>query len=175
MRVNAVPRRSLATDIEKGTVEPETVPEIYKQRVIPEPLMNGTNELPSLHGGIIRQFKIGRQFMKDLKEAGMTPAQYLIKVRKIADAHGYDGGSLIFADDNEHKLMIPNEAGNNVKFGRVGYGDYIIWSELESNGEVRNGFAEQKRRVFQKSHNAIKGKWREDKFSPNNLALRILW
>lgn len=60
-------------------------------------------------------------------------------------------------------------------FGRIGYGDFLIWSALERRGSVEDGTADKKRERFWKSHSKIKGDWKKDDFSPNNLALRILW
>jgi hypothetical protein len=82
---------------------------------------------------------------------------------------------LEFADDDEHKLMIYDDEGRVRKFGAVGYNDYILWSKKEAIGQAPRGYAEQKRRVFNRSHSKIPGDWKKDMFSPNNLALRILW
>ena len=71
--------------------------------------------------------------------------------------------------------MIYDDEGNKRHFGAVGYGDFILWSKQEAIGEVKKGFAETKRRTFVRSHSKIRGDWRKDKFSPNNLALKILW
>jgi len=80
-----------------------------------------------------------------------------------------------FSDDDIHKLAVSNDRGTLIKFGRVGYGDFIIYSYLEKHGKVPRGTASGKQNVFHKSHSKILGAWRENPFSPNNLALRILW
>jgi len=118
---------------------------------------------------------ISRLFAKELQNNSITPSEYLKKVRAVAEKYGYDSELLMFSDNDENKLMIITPDENVIRFGRVGYGDYIIWSHLESVGSVRKGYAEIKRRVFVKSHSAIKGAWKTNDFSPNNLALRILW
>lgn len=166
LRFNAIPRYSESHLESKGIEEPETVPEIFKQPVIPQ-LPTPLNGAGNTH--------ISRRFAKDLKEAGFTPDAYLQQVRDVAEEKGYSPDDIMFSDDNEHKLMIATPDDKIIRFGRVGYGDYIIWSKLESNGEVRKGYADMKRRVFTKSHSAIKGNWKSDKFSPNNLALKLLW
>lgn len=114
-------------------------------------------------------------FRKQLKQIGFTPEAYLKVAREIADEEGYDGRALEFSDDDEHKLMIYDDEGSPRRFGRVGYDDYILWSKKEALGLVPGGYAEMKRRVFNRSHSKIKGDWKSDKFSPNNLALRLLW
>lgn len=118
---------------------------------------------------------ISAPFRKQLKMVGMTPEKYLEIAREIADEEGYDSRALEFADDDEHKLMIYDDEGRVRKFGSVGYNDYILWSKKEAIGQAPRGYAEQKRRVFNRSHSKIPGDWKKDMFSPNNLALRILW
>lgn len=122
-----------------------------------------------------KPFYISETFRKQLKKEGMTPEEYLKVVREIADSEGYDGRAVEFADDDDSKLMIYDDEGKKHYFGKVGYNDYILWSKQEALGKVRQGYAEMKRRVFNKSHSAIKGDWKKDKYSPNNLAIKILW
>lgn len=114
-------------------------------------------------------------FKKQLKTAGITPDKYLELAREFADDEGYEGSNLLFSDDPEKKLMMIDDEGKKKYFGSVGNGDYILWSQQEALGKVRAGYAEMKRRVFNISHNKIKGDWKKDRFSPNNLALKILW
>jgi len=126
----------------------------------------------SLHGG---SSSPQRLFARQLRKVGLSAEDYLRRARKSANATGYDGRALEFSDDDEHKLMIYDDEGKPVRFGRVGYGDHIIWSHEEAMGRVRPGFAAQKRRTFRKSHSAIKGDWKSNRFSPNALALAINW
>lgn len=110
---------------------------------------------------------------QDLRGAGRD--SYMTEVRRRAKAHGYDPQAVSYANDGIHKLAYSTPSGRTVKFGREGYGDHILYLMLEDEGKVPKGTASTKRRVFRKSHEAIKGKWREDKFSPNMLALSLLW
>jgi len=105
----------------------------------------------------------------------LSKTEYLAKVRAKAKAEGYPYKLLGYADDGDHKFQIPNEEGRIIRFGKAGYGDFLIWSALEKLGKVKPGYASQKRRVFHNSHSKIKGNWKEDFFSPNNLSLKILW
>lgn len=100
---------------------------------------------------------------------------YLKEVRKRAKANGYNPKALEFSDDNKHKLQIRADDGRVVRFGAKGYGDHIIWTVKEKRKQVPKGTANQKRDRFQKSHSKIKGDWKSDKFSPNRLALSVLW
>ena len=100
----------------------------------------------------------------------MSASTYLREARRRAKSEGYDPKKVVFAEDGVHKLSY-----DGVKFGRVGYGDHIIWQSKERKGVVPKGTAQSKRERFRKSHLAIKGKWRDDPKSPNWLAIRVLW
>lgn len=132
---------------------------------------NPTPFAKSLFGGA----KPSGEFAKQLHETGLSPEAYLRKAQAKAKKAGLPHKLLGFADDDQHKLAIPDKDGRMVKFGAVGYGDHILWSDAEARGEVPKGYAAQKRRVFRKSHSAIKGDWKKDPFSPNSLALKVLW
>lgn len=105
----------------------------------------------------------------------LSREEYLKRARASAKRHGLPYKLLGYADDNKHKLQIPDPDGKIIRFGRKGYGDFIIWSALEASGKVAKGMAEKKKYVFHKSHSKIKGDWRQNAFSPNNLALKVLW
>ena len=114
------------------------------------------------------------KFHQQIIKAGMTPEGYMRQVLKNAKANGYGEytADIEFSDDDIHKLMIKMEVdgrSRTARFGRVGYGDYILWSH--SNPAL----AQTKKDTFHRSHGAIKGKWQKDPLSPNNLSLHILW
>jgi hypothetical protein len=114
-------------------------------------------------------------FKKQLEDDGYPCAKYLKDARAVARKAGYDPKTLDFANDPTHKLRITAPDGTVRKFGRVEYGDFLIWKHLEHTKKVDKGVALQKRNTFHKSHGAIKGAWKKDKYSPNSLALAILW
>jgi hypothetical protein len=109
-------------------------------------------------------------FIKQLKELNIPVTEYLSIAKKRAKKEGYNPDLLSISKNKVNKLNY-----DGVNFGRVPYGDFIIWSILEDRGDVEKGYAEQKRNVFQKSHSKIKGDWRNNPNSPNNLALKINW
>jgi hypothetical protein len=115
------------------------------------------------------------KFRRQLRKIGISPEQYLKTAREMADESGYDSRALEFSDTDDKKLRIWDDDGKAVHFGAVGYNDFILWSFLEQKGDVPSGQALKKRNVFQRSHSKIKGDWKRDKFSPNSLALAILW
>jgi hypothetical protein len=110
---------------------------------------------------------------EQLRDWGVSKQHYLRSVGRKAKEHGYPPFQL--ATDGKHKLEIRTPQGRLVRFGRLGYGDYILYTSLEAQGKSPKGFAEQKRSGFQNSHTKIKGNWKSNDYSPNNLALRILW
>lgn len=112
---------------------------------------------------------IHAKFAKQLADVGLTQEAYLKTARAAAKANGYDQRALEFSDDGKTKLMIYDDKGKVHRFGRVGYGDFIIWSHMDKKK------AQQKRNTFHKSHSKLPGDWKADKYSPNNLALSILW
>lgn len=103
------------------------------------------------------------------------PDAYLRAVRAKAKKEGYDPKCLKFAVDGTHKFEYKTPAGQTVRFGRVGYGDFILWTHQEREGKVPKGTASSKRSVFHKSHEAMKGDWKTNPYSPNRLALDLLW
>ena len=127
--------------------------------------------LSNFAGGLIAH----GAFEEQLKESGLSSAEYLRRAKAAAKKAGLPHELLGFADDETHKLALPDPEGRIVKFGRVGYGDFILWTDAEKRGEVPKGYAKQKRNTFHKSHKAIKGDWKSNPYSPNNLALKVLW
>lgn len=100
---------------------------------------------------------------------------YLKEAKRKAKQHGYDPSKLSLATDGDHKLKLVDEKGRTHTFGKKGMGDHLIYLHLETKGRVPKGTASQKKNTFQKSHTKIRGNWKSNPYSPNNLALRILW
>ena len=113
---------------------------------------------------------IRSKLKKYLAARDIDPKKYLDTAKAAAKRTGYDPRALEFSDDDEHKLMIYDDKGAVKRFGRVGYGDFIIHSMSGAQS-----VADSKRERFRKSHMKIKGDWKNDKFSPNWLAINILW
>ncbi len=123
-----------------------------------------------LYGG-----NISKDFLAQLENIGFKPSKYLQIARKTAYNNGYNPNSLNFSSNKKNKLEIIDNNNKVKRFGAVGYGDFIIYKFLESKGEVPKGTASKKRNVFRTSHSLIKGNWKSNPFSPNNLAIHILW
>lgn len=113
-------------------------------------------------------------FRKRLDGMGLNAETYLQACRRIAEKAGYDATKLHIATDNKHKLYY--EVGRKkIHFGSAVNNDYILWNYLEMQGKAPIGTADKKRKVFHASHGKMKGEWKNNKFSKNNLALRIIW
>ena len=57
----------------------------------------------------------------------------------------------------------------------AGYGDYIIYMYMEHERKVERGYAEKKRNIFRDSQDKFSEMRKLDKFSPNELAIVIIW
>jgi len=104
------------------------------------------------------------KFHKQLEEDNITHDQYMKVAMKAAKDNGYNPDKLEMCEDGIHKLKY-----EDVPFGRVGYNDYIIYT-LTNNKD-----ADKHRDAYRARATKIKGKWKDNKNSPNNLAINILW
>jgi hypothetical protein len=109
------------------------------------------------------------RFVDQIREAGYTPEQYLRQVRKYAKARGYDSRAIQFSDRPDKKFMIWDDDGKPRYFGQVGYGDFHLWSKKDKAEGLK------KQKAYLARATKIKGDWKSDKFSPNSLAIAILW
>lgn len=113
-------------------------------------------------------------FVKQLTEVGMTSTDYLYTAKLKARQAGYDPNLLKYANDGKHKLLYESPYGPR-RFGAVGFRDFIIWTHLEQNHKVPKGTAAEKRHIFRTSHEKISQIHHLDRYSPNEMALAILW
>lgn len=113
-------------------------------------------------------------FQKKLDSIGFKPNIYLKKAKELAEYSGYDPTKVSFCNTGTNKLMYDSPEGL-VHFGAPQYNDYIIYSFLESKKEVEKGTADQRRELYRARASNIKGHWKDNKYSPNNLAINILW
>ena len=95
---------------------------------------------------------------------------YLTIAKMKAQQSGYNPDLLKLSDDDKHKLDY-----NGVKFGRKGYNDFIIYAIKANNGEITKAEALKHRKSYLARATKIKGNWKDNKESPNNLAISIIW
>jgi hypothetical protein len=105
----------------------------------------------------------------DPTDSGSGRSGYLRKARANAKAYGLDPKKLQLGD-GKHKLSY-----DGVGFGLKSYKDFLLWSDEEKAGRVPKGTAEKKRKAYLARATKIKGDWKQNKVSPNNLAIHILW
>jgi len=70
---------------------------------------------------------------------------------------------LFISKRKDKKYYVKNPDGTKVHFGAMGYQDFTRTHNI------------QKRKNYLKRSAGIKGNWKNDKYSPNNLARNILW
>ena len=63
----------------------------------------------------------------------------------------------------EKKYMVITPGGKIVHFGQMGYEDYT----KHKNKTRRKNYLKRSRR--------IRGNWKKNKYSPNNLSIHLLW
>ena len=75
-----------------------------------------------------------------------------------------DKTAVLYKSDNKRKkymILTPNH--KKVHFGQIGYEDY-----------TKHG-NDQRRQNYLKRTSNIRGDWKENKYSPNNLSRNVLW
>ena len=115
---------------------------------------------------------VGDRSMRTIKGGGRD--KFLMTANRKARDAGLIG-KVSYANDGIHKLKITAPDGSVRRFGAEGYGDHIYWSQEEAEGRVPKGFADNKRRLYRARATKIKGDWSKDPYSPNSLAIAILW
>jgi hypothetical protein len=101
-------------------------------------------------------------------DAYHSSKQFLIDAKRKAVSMGYNPDMLSKATDGVHKLTYLSPEGKK-NFGRMGYGDYLYYKRYEPK------IALKKRYTFRTSHKEISRIHHLNKYSPNELALNILW
>lgn len=109
------------------------------------------------------------KFQNQLKRAKVSPAAYLAAAKEKAKKKGLAYKHLGFSSDDKHKLQIPNAQGTLVRFGSVGQGDHILYTLSHDKS------ADEHRKRYLARATKIKGNWKSDEYSPNSLAIAVLW
>ena len=117
----------------------------------------------------------GGSIASQLKLLKIPSAKYLKVIRDAGQKAGYNPKDIALATDGEHKISVKTPEGAVRYAGKVGYGDYHIYTFLESKGDVPKGTATEKQKAYRARATKIKGDWKADKYSPNQLAVSLLW
>jgi hypothetical protein len=107
---------------------------------------------------------------KRLKNIGVSLKTYLNIARRTAKKRGYDPELLKISEAKGKKLNY-----NGVNFGSSDNNDFIIYSLLAKKGKITKEEAKLHRKAYRARATKIKGDWKSNKESPNNLAIKILW
>jgi hypothetical protein len=75
----------------------------------------------------------------------------------------YIGKKIYLSTHKDKKYMVQNPSGKWDHFGAMGY---------EDNTKHQD---DNRRQRYLARATKIKGNWKEDKYSPNNLSIHILW
>ena len=110
------------------------------------------------------------QFKKTLNKIGFPESIYLKLARYKAKKYGLNPNKLNFSNQKLKKLNY-----DGVDFGSSLNNDFIIYNFFEIKGKEPEGTAKERRRLYKKRALNIKGEWKKNKISPNNLSINILW
>jgi uncharacterized radical SAM superfamily Fe-S cluster-containing enzyme len=106
------------------------------------------------------------KLLADLK---IKPSYYITIAKSFAKKHNYDPSRLSFSDDIKHKLQYETPDGKIVRFGNTDNKDFIIYLHDDYKESMNH------RESYLARATKIKGDWKSNPYSPNNLAIRILW
>ena len=107
---------------------------------------------------------------------GLDKDKYLKEVKRKAYIYGLNKNLLEFSNNPKYKLEYYDKDNNKyIYFGSNGYNDYIIYKMLERLKEIQKGEADIKRHLYLSRSSKIKGNWKHNKLSKNNLSINILW
>lgn len=84
------------------------------------------------------------------------------KVKKNAIKFGYNPNDIFISSRKDKKYMILHD-GKYIHFGQMFYEDFTKHND------------EKRRQDYLARATKIKGDWKDDKYSPNNLAIKLLW
>lgn len=85
------------------------------------------------------------------------------KVFKLAKGYLGKTAKIQLSSKKEKKYMVTTPDGRHVHFGQMGYEDYT---------KHRN---RTRRKNYLTRSAKIRGDWKKDKYSANNLARKLLW
>lgn len=85
--------------------------------------------------------------------------------RVIDNAIKYLGADVVIKPSTRQskKFMVLNPEGKYIHFGQKNASDFTIHQDKE------------RQKAYLARATAIKGNWKDNKYSPNNLSIHILW
>jgi len=138
-----------------------------RSRTVVELLICNYEPKKEINGGKKNIEKIN----KEEDETEILDEKTYLKLAKLrAQIAGYNPDLLKLSIDGIHKLEY-----DGVKFGRKGYNDFIIYMYKAYKGEITKEEALKHRKNYLARASKIKGNWKDNIKSPNNLTINILW
>jgi hypothetical protein len=113
-------------------------------------------------------------FINELEQYYITPAKYLKTAKLYAKMNGYDPKLLSFSLNPKYKLSYQHN-DKSINFGSPTNKDYLIYQNLEDKKMIEKGQADKHRQRYLSRAMNIKGEWKDNKYSKNNLAIKVLW
>ncbi len=86
-----------------------------------------------------------------------------IQVRKMADKYLGKDIPIYLSNKKDKKYMVENPEGKFISFGQLGFEDFTKHKNLE-----------RRKRYLTRTAN-MRGDWKDNKYSANNLSRNILW
>jgi hypothetical protein len=134
----------------------EIDPEQAKEQIKLKQVIRGDANLPQFQGGNIEAVK-----------APYSNPIWKVSNPKIAQKklNTYIGNKtpLFLSNRKDKKYMILDPDGKRVHFGNINYEDFLKHQSL------------QRRSSYISRATNIRGDWKNNKYSPNNLAIHVLW
>lgn len=115
-------------------------------------------------------------FEQKLLNHGYDPSQYMAMVKRNIKYYYDEPLEVKFCDDGKHKIQIMNPVTKKwVKFGGYDNLDFLMYQMLEKKKKVPKLTADVKQQAYLARATKIKGRWKENPYSPNMFAIYILW
>jgi hypothetical protein len=86
-----------------------------------------------------------------------------IRAQKMARKYLGPSAILYKSKNKNKKYSVKSPSGKFINFGAIGYEDYTKHKDKKRRGN------------YLKRSKGILGKWKKNKYSPNNLSIHILW
>lgn len=116
-------------------------------------LAAGSSSLTKTRSGLSTKFSTQLERVSDWRVAQEKAYAYL----------GKEHGTLFASPRKDKKYAVLSPDNRVVSFGAIDYEDFTKHKDTK------------RRQSYLRRASNISGKWRETKFSPNNLAIHILW
>jgi hypothetical protein len=109
-------------------------------------------------------------YTNEITKAGYSLSDYLTKAKRKASKYGLNPKLLTISTNPTYKLNY-----DGINFGSSTNNDFIIYSMLAKAGKITKDEALTHKKAYLARASNIKGNWKQNPTSKNNLAINILW